>query len=425
MYVPEGARLARALQLLSQGRHDLAETEAQAAIAEDPRQSRAYAAFALCLSKREKHTDAVAAAQQAVSLEPGLAWNHLVLADVLLSRNSFEDGLKSAQAAVALDPGDAHAHTCEARALLLLKRYAESLEASQRALGIDAHNTDAGNVRAAALRSMGRRKEAVSEINNLLSANPNSAFSHTNMGWSQLHRGQAKLASTHFREALRIQPSNESARQGLIESLRARSPIYNIILRYFLFMNRLSLNAQWSVLLGGWVLYQIFRYVKSSSPQYAGVMNIFIGAYLVFAALTLLSRPLHTLALFLHPLGRHALTRREKIGAAIFWIAMVVPLVFLALYSLSIAKDFNLVGAMLTAILIIPVSLATESQSGTPRIVMGVIAGVLSLSCLLLLFLVGMQSSVFGLLLAPYVISCFASVWVSNALAIRKPDVKR
>ncbi|MDB5311521.1 MAG: tetratricopeptide repeat protein [Gemmataceae bacterium] len=45
-------------------------------------------------------------------------------------------------------------------------------------------------------------------------------------GWALLHARQPAEALTHFREALRLDPTNEWARDGLIEALKARYWVY-------------------------------------------------------------------------------------------------------------------------------------------------------------------------------------------------------
>ena len=70
------------------------------------------------------------------------------------------------------------------------------------------------------------------------------------MGWTLLHDGDPRKAMGHFREALRLDPGMEWARAGIVEAMKARSLIYRIFLSYFLFMNRLSGNAQWATVCG-------------------------------------------------------------------------------------------------------------------------------------------------------------------------------
>ena len=54
-----------------------------------------------------------------------------------------------------------------------------------------------------------------------------------------MHAGDFRGALEHFREALRLNPSPEWARAGLVEALKARYPSA-ASLRYFLWMSTLS-----------------------------------------------------------------------------------------------------------------------------------------------------------------------------------------
>src|SRR5205085_1539069 len=80
---------------------------------------------------------------------------------------------------------------------------------------------------------------------------PEDAFSHANQGWTLLHEGKPRKALEHFREALRLEPEMEFARLGIVEALKARNLIYGLMLRYFLWMDRLGGTVQWVIILGG------------------------------------------------------------------------------------------------------------------------------------------------------------------------------
>src|SRR3712207_7475219 len=54
---------------------------------------------------------------------------------------------------------------------------------------------------------------------------------HANRGWQEAHRGNYEQAMAHFREALRIDASLEWAREGVVEVLKARNPVYRVMLR--------------------------------------------------------------------------------------------------------------------------------------------------------------------------------------------------
>ena len=71
----------------------------------------------------------------------------------------------------------------------------------------------------------------------------------------------------HFREALRLNPNMEWARQGILEALRARNPIYRVMLRYFLWMSRFRGKVQFGIVIGGWLGYQAIQGLLRSNPS--------------------------------------------------------------------------------------------------------------------------------------------------------------
>ena len=81
-------------------------------------------------------------------------------------------------------------------------------------------------------------------------------------------RGDFRGALEHFREALRLNPSLEWARAGLVEALKARYPVYGLLLRYFLWMSTLSRRAQWAVILGA-CSFRALRAVATNNPALA------------------------------------------------------------------------------------------------------------------------------------------------------------
>ena len=144
---------------------------------------------------------------------------------------------------------------------------------------------------------------------------PESASSHANLGWNYLQQGNRAKATEHFREALRLNPELESARRGVVETLASYNPIYRPILKYFLAMSRLSSRAQWMVILGGWLGYQLLRQATAAVPALRPLLIPLIVAYLLLVLGTWIGRPLVNLTLRLHPFGRLALSRDERMAS--------------------------------------------------------------------------------------------------------------
>ena len=115
---------------------------------------------------------------------------------------------------------------------------------------LDADNSASANQLAQALRLQNKHAENASHLAGMLSRDPEDPYTHANAGWAALQRGERRAAEVHFREALRLSPGFESAREGLLTSFRARSPLYRAYLRYCFAMQRLGAGSRWAVIIG-------------------------------------------------------------------------------------------------------------------------------------------------------------------------------
>ena len=74
----------------------------------------------------------------------------------------------------------------------------------------------------------------------------------------------------HFKETLRINPSLDWARAGMVETLKARNFIYRWLLQYFFFMARLQpQGAGWAIVIGGYFAYQYALSTAQNNPTLA------------------------------------------------------------------------------------------------------------------------------------------------------------
>lgn len=307
-------RFERALVLYQQSRPDLAIAELREGLAEDPENPFGLALLALCLVALEKQDEALHAAQQSVAADPELPFAQIALAHVLVAREEYKPALAAADEALRLDPSAIEAWRVKSSVQFHRRNWKEALAAAEKGLTIAPDDDTLLNFKALSLTQLGRKDEATAVSEGALSRDPDSPFAHSSAGWRALHSGDSRRALEHFRESLRLQPDrNDAARGGVIEALKARSPVYRMILRYFLFMGRLSGQAQWAILIGGYIVYRI---ALGGAEQYPILWGLVI-AYVAFAALTIFASPLHNLALFIHPVGRHALDRHQKVGAAL------------------------------------------------------------------------------------------------------------
>ena len=65
----------------------------------------------------------------------------------------------------------------------------------------------------------------------LIAANPDDAYAHYNAGYSYLRGGDHEKSLEHFSECLRLDPTFEAGRIGILEALRARYAVYRWYLK--------------------------------------------------------------------------------------------------------------------------------------------------------------------------------------------------
>lgn len=297
---------------LRQGRADRAEPELRRALVENPDDSTAHALLALCLVHLERAEEAVDEARAAIRAEPDGSFGHYALAVVLEGRGRIAEAREAIDTAIRIDPRDAGSWAVRGQIELGDRRWSEAREAGERALALDPEHVGAANVRARALAQLGLAAETEDELRRTLARDPENAMTHANHGWWLLQRGKPKEAGESFGEALRLEPGNESARSGLVESLKARNRLYRAMLGYFFWMGRLSRRSAWMVVAAVFFLPRVLRGAAQQVPALEPVVLPITVALVGFVFMTWIIEPLFDASLFLHPLGRHALTARER-----------------------------------------------------------------------------------------------------------------
>jgi tetratricopeptide (TPR) repeat protein len=347
-------RLQRASLLIDQGRYELAERELTAAMAEEPNDAVTHGLMAICMLSRERFDEATDFAERAIHLAPDSPMGYGVAAIVWRTRRHFDKAEASIREAIALLPYDADYRATLSSIKYLQKDWEAAREAAEAALAIDPEHTDALNLRAESLRKLGRTGDALAELETSLQVNPDSAGTHASLGWTYLQKGNRAKATEHFREALRLDPELEWAREGVLETLRSYNPLYRPLMAFFFWMQSLTGRAQWGVILGAYVVYQIIRAVARANPAWAPFLTPLIFIYIAFVAATWIGKPLMNLTLRLHPLGRLALSHDERIASN--WIGGFLAAGLAALAATWFYSDAFLPSAIALLLMVIPLA---------------------------------------------------------------------
>lgn len=415
----------RAELLLDQGRPSDAAEWFQRAISINPESDAAYSKLALSWIHHEStYAKAVEAARRAVSLDPGSSFNHGVLAITLLDSSKLgqskqeEEAQASADTAVKLDPDSSFAHGIRALALLRRGKHRDAEPAARRALELHPGNTAAAQALSMSLAHLGKREDLVSLVEWQLQEHPDDDAAHVAAGFQALRDGKVEVANRHFREALRIDPGNEAARQGLIDSFRARSFFYRWYLQFSQFMRTVAGDkAQW-VLLLGYVVYRLTREtLQKSHPGLAGLLG---AAWLTFALWSFFARGLGSLLMLSDPFARMAIRSKERWEGILVGGAVVMALTLLAGSMAAGSKDGVFAAAVL-ALGAVPIACAFVNEHATWQRVFvagGVVSGFTALAHTAG-FLLGVQSPWVELAGLVAVLTGVISTWVGMMTGFR------
>lgn len=403
-------QLLRGLQLKELGRYADAESAFKEALSHEPNDAFALHQLAGCQWQIPgRHKDALQTINQAIAIEPNEPEHHVLRAFILCSLDRSKEALAAAQSALALSPTDTGAFAAEAQAYLQMENWPAAERSARQALALDADNSAAANQLAQALRLQNKLAENAAHLAGMLARDPNDAYTHASAGWAALQSGDRVTAETHFREALRIDPDFDNAREGLLTSFRARSPLYRVYLKYTFAMQRLSSGARWAVILG------LYFGVKFARNIPGGMGMALVALYFLFVLWVWVARPVGNFLLLFDSFAKYALRPREKLEAAVVGGGLLAGVVAIAA-SLGFQWPNVSIGIGLIAASF-PLSLTFTNESPAGRWIFGGLGGLTILATFWMLILPSSQAD---LVIAVALIGCLASTWLGNIPALNR-----
>jgi hypothetical protein len=214
------------------------------------------------------------------------------------------------------------------------------------------------------------------------------------------------------------------ATQSALEALKARNPVYAVMLRYFLWMSKLSRQAQWGVIIGGYFINRMLTQAAAGDPELAPWLLPFRILFVVFVLLTWTAEPLFNLVLRLDRFGRLALSREQVVESN--WIGGAILLGLLSLgacFVWGFDSPF-LLAAMVFGFLIIPLAGTFNTPAGWPRKTMVTYSAVLAAlgvaAILTALVAEGEDGDAGWAFFAPFLLGVIVAPWVANYLITRR-----
>lgn len=227
-----GDLLARAEQLIEIGRHGDAIPLLTKARGMDVNDYTIPCMTALAFYGLGEYKNGIRYAEEAIQIEPEAEWGHRLRSVCLSSIGGHREAVKSAREAVRLHPYEPATHLTLSNALLEAGKPDKAREAAEPLLELDPYSHDThytlGNIHLA----KGDNRLAETSFREALKVKPDSADARNNLGVALLRRDVNSTSSMfglrtnsiitpqdatedHFREALKLDPTNETAAENL------------------------------------------------------------------------------------------------------------------------------------------------------------------------------------------------------------------
>ncbi|MFN3158885.1 MAG: tetratricopeptide repeat protein [Rubinisphaera brasiliensis] len=369
----------RAELLYEQSRLKEALEELQYHLRDFPDDVDAFTLQAHALARLERFDAAMDAVAAAFEIAPDYGCVYRASAFVQYRSNRLKEAHVAIKEAIRLDPNNFDFHRLQAIFWLHQDEYQKMFESANRALELNPDDELSLNLQSMALRALGRPLEAEQVALLSLHRNPEIAFSHANRGWGLLERKDYAGAKKHFREALRLNPNYEWARDGLMAATKATHRGYQWT--YGLLQRLMETDAAGFILLIAVVLGFFFGMLLVHGRETPGPIEFFTGplvlTILCFAFLISMDNPFYYTLLRLSRDGRLLLDRRQRMRTRGLICCATASLTFAVLYVLSDNK-YMIDGMVWSLLLAIPATLIHTVRRGLPRFTMAVFTAVLT-----------------------------------------------
>ncbi len=349
--------MEKPITLVKLKKYSQAVKELDAFLTQEPGNARAYALKAVAHDAMKETRRALENAHKAVSLAPEDAYAHYVLGIVHFNRTKdYKKAEVSIREALRLNPNDADHYESLARIKMARREFAEALKLCDKGLQIDAENANCRSTRAQVLTKLGKRKAATLDMKEALKVGPEDPSTLARAGWVRLENDDYNGALEMFAQALRVQPDHESAREGLIQALKAKNFVYRQYLRYAFWINRLEPRTRWFLILGAFFIVRLMRL----SPIFMPIAVV----YGLFVISTWIINPFSNLFLRFNKYGKYALTKSDVIASNI--MAICIFLTIILGITTVLVNQYVILGALAVFLMMIPVSGTASFHSTNP-----------------------------------------------------------
>src|SRR5438132_2891615 len=187
----------------------------EAAVRQDPKSWEARFNLALALLQKHEAASAARELRVAIRIKPNDRLGHIALSEALGELGQNDAAIEEFKLALKSEPKSVPALDGLAKALIAQKRYSAAIAYLKDGPSDPALQDDL----AVAYSSNGDVAEAVKLLQHLVQQNPSSTDRHARLGIAYTQESQFRQAVDEFREALRLDPSNDVTRLSYVKAL--------------------------------------------------------------------------------------------------------------------------------------------------------------------------------------------------------------
>ena len=409
--------LERASQLVALSRFNDAEKQLKDILALDPTRVEAISLLAICKSELKQHDEAISLIRQAISEQPDNDYFLYLHALFSFQKEDLKEAKKFISNAISYNPYQADYLGLLASINLNQKDWQLALENANKGLEIDSENLTCLNTRSTALFKLDKKEEAYSTIQEALNQDPENDYTHANIGWGMLEKGDDKKALEHFREALKLNPENANAKAGMVEALKARYLFYRLFLKYAFWIGNMKGKLQWAVILGFYFGSRFLRIIAEKNAALEPFITPIIVLYTLFALSTWIITPLSNLFLRLNVYGRYALTEEEIKSSNLVGVSLIIGLLGAIMYLFDPDILFAMIG-FFGITMMIPLSSTFIPSKKKSKNILAAYAIFLALVGFTSIVLQAMNGEA-GIVPLIYIFGVVAYGWIANAFLIK------
>lgn len=397
------------LELLSDGQRSEALARLDVVLREEPWQGTLFALRGLICADAGLLDEAAEAVRHAREVTPDHPFVQYAAGAVALQQGSVRDAIHAAQAARQLAPDYTDAVLLEARARAQLGQWDRVSALAAGVVEREPEHEEAALLAAIAAEAARDGSLDPDTWRRLGQRFPLNPVARAGSGWSRLDAGQIRAARTEFEQALAMDPSLTWAKEGLATAIKARNPVYALLLRFFLWFGRLQPRTRTAILVGGFLGYNTLRRVARYQPDLRPFIVPVLVLYVAFVVLSWLADPLMNLLLMTRAEGRRLLSADQRRTAMLVGGCLGVG-IMLGIAGGVTGEVRALLAAAGVGLASFPVSAAGAREDGRRRLFgrMAAVAVAASLGVLVA------PEPLDGLLFLGAVLCSAAVTWMSN-----------